>query len=158
MQLQSSYALSTDLAFQQMEDLVIHSGFNVMTKNRYNEILHSLRGFQVKNRSAQDEEEKWIQHGNFFCQLWPLEKLMFQNSIVTLFNWNNCLLTYNNELISSRAGDVESKTVSDRKSCKEGPVADCISDSQTSVMFGMKLRGKGDVQVDNMQKLLDTLL
>ena len=54
MQLQSTYLLSTDLAFEQMKDVAMRDGFMLMDKNRYNQILSSLRGFEVTKREAQD--------------------------------------------------------------------------------------------------------
>ena len=84
MQLQSTYLLSTDLAFKQMKDVAMRDGFMLMDKNRYNQILSSLRGFEVTKREAQDDENVWLQQGNVLRNLWELEKLMFQNSILVL--------------------------------------------------------------------------
>ena len=40
---------------------------------------------------------------------------------------------------------------------KEGPVSDCIACSLTSVMFGMRLRSKGETQLQNVSRLMDRL-
>ena len=140
-----------------MKDVAMRDGFMLMDKNRYNQILSSLRGFEVTKREAQDDENVWLQQGNVLRNLWELEKLMFQNSILVLFNKKNGLLTYNNKLVSSKADNVESNAVTDRKSGNEGLVADCVSCSQCSILFGMRLRVKGETDLQNMEKLLQTL-
>ena len=61
------------------------------------------------------------------------------------------------ELIGSRAGDVETKTLSCKKAGKDGPVADCVADSLLSIVLGMRLRVKGEKQQENVENLLDTL-
>jgi hypothetical protein len=66
-------------------------------------------------------------------------------------------LVVDDELISSRANDVELKTVSSRKSGKDGPVSDCLSNSLSNVMFDMCLRTKGISQEENVDRLLDTI-
>ena len=69
----------------------------------------------------------------------------------------NGVLTYDDEMIGSRANDVEGKSLSNRKAAKEGPVADCVSCALTSVLFGMRLRVKGETEPNNMNELLGTL-
>ena len=86
MQLQSTYLLSTNLAFMQMKDVAMRDGFMLMDKNRYNKILSSFCGFEVTKREAQDDKNVLMQQGNVLCNLWELEKMMFQNSILVLFN------------------------------------------------------------------------
>ena len=61
------------------------------------------------------------------------------------------------ELIGSRAQDVEKKTLSDRKADKEGPVADCLVDSLASIVYGFGLRISGESEQDNIQNLLGRL-
>ena len=73
------------------------------------------------------------------------------------FNKKNGILTYDDELVGSRANDVEQKGLSDRKAAKEGPVANCVSCSLTSILFGMRLRVKGETESNNMNELLKTL-
>ena len=86
-----------------------------------------------------------------------LEKEMFSRSIDTLLHKDNGVLVIDDELISSRANDVETKTVSQRKTGKEGPVVDCVSCYFTSVLFGLRLRVKGESQEQNIEKLIETL-
>ena len=61
------------------------------------------------------------------------------------------------ELVGSRAQDVEFKTLSQRKAGKEGPVSDCIACSFTHVMYGMRLCIRGEKEIDNVTKLIDTM-
>ena len=51
-----------------------------------------------------------------------LEDLVFKKSVRDLINKENGFLVVDDELISSRAMDVELKTISNRKTGKEGPV------------------------------------
>ena len=53
--------------------------------------------------------------------------------------------------------DVETKTLSDRKAGKEGPVTDCVSCSLTNILYGSRLRVKGVSQADNVYTLIGTL-
>jgi hypothetical protein len=61
------------------------------------------------------------------------------------------------ELIASKADDVEHKILSDRKSGGEGPTCDCICDSYFQFVLAMRIRSTGDSQIYNVEKLLDTL-
>ena len=61
------------------------------------------------------------------------------------------------ELIASKADDVEHKILSDRKSGGEGPTCDCICDSYFQFVLGMRVRSTGDSQMYNVEKLFDTL-
>jgi len=62
-----------------------------------------------------------------------------------------------NELISSKGEDIESKILSDWKAGKEGPATDVIFDSFFQILFGMRLRTVGESQLVNVEKLLDTM-
>ena len=139
-----------------MEETAIQRKFELMPKDRYNEILHSLRGFEVPMRNAQDKELMWIKQGNMLHHLELLQEAMFHNSSI-LFNKQQGFLTYDDELIASRADDVESKTLSDRKAGKEGPVVDCVTNAQTSVMHAMKLRLKGVSELDRLKLIISQL-
>jgi hypothetical protein len=86
-----------------------------------------------------------------------LERLVFEQSATHLLNKHNGVLVIDDELISSRASDVEAKTISNRKAGKEGPVADCVSCSVTNMLYGVRLRVKGERQSDNVEELMKTL-
>jgi hypothetical protein len=61
------------------------------------------------------------------------------------------------ESIASKREDVESKLLSDKKSGKEGPATDVISDSFFQIILGMQLRTVGESQLVNVEKLLETM-
>ena len=63
-------------------------------------------------------------------------------------------LETDDELILSRASDVKTKMAGNREAEKEGPAADCISCSVTSVLRGVRLRVKGEKQSDNVEELM----
>ena len=96
-------------------------------------------------------QDSMLQH------LHPFETLMFQNSIKICFNDVNGLITYDDELVGSRASDVENKRVTDRKAGNEGPMTDCVADSLTHVMFHSRLRVAGVTEAENMKCILDQL-
>ena len=66
-----------------------------------------------------------------------LEKSIFKRSMCILFNTASGSLVIDDELVSSRAKDVECKAFSDRKTGKDGVVADCLADSMIGMLLGM---------------------
>ena len=66
----------------------------------------------------------------------------------------NGILVINDELIFSRVDNVESNTVLNRKSGKEGPVSDFIMCSFTNNLFGSRLRVKGETQEQHVEELI----
>ena len=65
-----------------------------------------------------------------------LEVDMYRRSFAILWNSKNGSLVVDDELVSSRARDVESKAFSSRKTGKDGPVADCAADSNLCMLLG----------------------
>lgn len=61
------------------------------------------------------------------------------------------------ELIASTYVDVKLKCVSDRKQSKEGYVSDFFACLLCNIVFGMRLRLKGDKQESNVHVLLKHL-
>ena len=86
-----------------------------------------------------------------------MEVMFFEQAMKFLFNTKDGSFVVDDELVASRAGDVEPKTVSQRKTGKEGPVADCMADSLVGTLLGVRLRVKGESQRDNMKELLGTV-
>ena len=82
---------------------------------------------------------------------------MFEPSIDILLNKTSGELVLDDELIGSRAGDVESQNHSDCKAGKDGPVADAVADSHLGINFGFRLRLSGESELDNIRQLLDRL-
>ena len=104
-----------------------------------------------------NDEVTWMKHGVHLRNLAPLEKEIFVRSVETLLNNKNGNIVIDDELIGSRAKDVETKSVSHRKAGKEGPTCDAIACSFTSVLFGARLRVRGERVEDNVHTLIDTL-
>ena len=61
------------------------------------------------------------------------------------------------ELISSKAVDIEVKTLSSWKSGKEGSTVDVLCDSFFQLIVGMRLRTSSETQEGNVKQLLSTL-
>jgi hypothetical protein len=62
-----------------------------------------------------------------------------------------------NELVSSKAVDIEVKMLSSRKSGKEGSTVDVICDSFFQLIVGMQLQMSSDTQEGNVKQMLSTL-
>ena len=62
-----------------------------------------------------------------------------------------------NKLISTRADHIESKSLSNRKTGKEAHVLDFVACSFINVMYGTRLRVRGEHQEDNVEDLLSNL-
>jgi hypothetical protein len=81
----------------------------------------------------------------------------FERSVELFFDVRYGGYVLDDELIASKAGDVEHKIISDRKSGGEGPTCDCICDSYFQFVLAMRVRSTGDSQIYNVEKLLDML-
>ena len=84
-----------------------------------------------------------------------LENLAFQKIAQDLINKKGYLVA-GDDLISSRATDVEVKTISNRKTGNEGPISDCVDVLfLLNIMYGMRLRTSSVTQKDNLASLND---
>ena len=81
--------------------------------------------------------DSWMRRLNLLPRLNPMDVMFFEQAMQLLFNTKDGSVVVNNKLVPSRAGDVESKTVSQRKTGKEGPIADCLADSLIGILIGM---------------------
>jgi hypothetical protein len=82
---------------------------------------------------------------------------MFELSIELFFDSTYSCLVLDDGMIGSKAGDVETKIVSDRKAAGKGPTCDCICDSFFQFVLGFRIKTVADSQSVNVQKLLDYL-
>ena len=156
--LRSRLRVSPTLAFAKMKETAKFNGFLLMDISRYNNIYACIRGFSMKGRHKDfNDEVTWMRHGALLRNLAPLEQELFVRSVETLLNRKDCNLVIDDELIGSRAKDVESKSLSHRKAGKEGPTSDAIACSFTSVLFGVRLRVRGETLENNVHNLIDTL-
>ena len=98
-----------------------------------------------------------MRRGVLLRNLAPLEKEFFTKLVETLLCRSDGDLVIDDELIVSRAKDVESKALSHRKVVKEGPATDAIACPCTSVFFDMRLCVRGEKLEDNAHDLIDTI-
>jgi hypothetical protein len=123
---------------------------------RLTEVLSRLRGYDVSGRNGDDSmDDTLMQQMNRLRKMEILEEKMFQPSVDILMNKKSGELVLDDELIGSRSNDVECKTLIHRKSGKEGPVVDAIADSHVGCLLGMRLRVKGESELDNVMKLFE---
>ncbi|KAG7372558.1 hypothetical protein IV203_018701 [Nitzschia inconspicua] len=121
------------------------AALTLTTKWRSTIACHNCtRGFAQIGRTGCDEQEQWMEQGSLLKHMHDIEVAIFQRSVETLVNHRNGCIVVDDELIASRATDVEQKVVSNRKRGKEGPVADCAACSLTSICFGMRLRSRSE--------------
>ncbi len=79
------------------------------------------------------------------------------NIQLSFFDSRYGCVVLDDELIASKASDVENKIVTDRKSRGEGPCCDVICDSFFQFMIGIRIQTIADSQVNNIEKLMGTL-
>lgn len=155
--LRSRFDVSTEKAWSDfMEPLAVKHGFTLMPVARFNNILTSVRGYDVNSRAGDSGDSSWKQRKNLLRSLEEIEKAMFNRSASFLFNTKNGVLVVDDELVGSRASDVESKAHSQRKTGVDGPVSDAMADSMICLLLGMRLRVTGESQRDNVRELLKT--
>jgi hypothetical protein len=151
--LTGAFNLSMDHTFSIME--TITGGSNVKI-DRFREILHNfLRGYECSSRSNTASTQTWDDQRNLLHNLHPLEQKMFERSIHYFFDRDYGCYVFDDELLASKAVDVELRTLSDRKAGGEGPTVDCLCDAFLQVVLGMHLRTTTDTQQGNLEKLMD---
>ena len=155
--LRSRLRMSSEKAFQTMEFIGLQGGFSIMPLARYRELMSCLSGYDVIGRSGADDDDSWFQQDRLLVKMHSIEEVLFQNSVNLLLNRKSGSLVIDDELVASRANDVEAKMLTNRKKGKEGSVSDCIACSLTNVFYGMRLRTKGVTQFDNVRYLLDRM-
>ena len=156
--LRSRLRVSPELAFNKMRETAKYNGFTLMDRGRYTHIYQCIRGYPLKGRHSElSNDITWMRRGVLLRNLAPLERELFTKSVETLLCRSNGNLVIDDELIGSRAKDVECKALSHRKAGKEGPAADAVACSFTSVLFGMRLRVRGEKIEDNIHELIDTI-
>ena len=111
----------------------------------------------MEGRRGDDDEDTWFRGNHVLNKLRPIEEEIFKPSVQLFLNKKNGVVVVDDELIGSRAQDVEMKILSYRKADKEGPVADCLVDSFASIVYGFRLRTTGETEMENVEKLLARL-
>jgi hypothetical protein len=107
-------------------------------------------------RTANRNNPVWLDQRDLMQNLHHLEEKIFERSKKFFFDTRNGCYVLDDELLPSKATDLESKTLCSRKTGKEGSTADIICDSFLQVVLGMRLRTSSDTQLENVEKLLDT--
>ena len=133
--LRSRLRVSTDLAFVQTRVTAKVNGFLLMDIVQYKNIFACIKGFPLKGHLKNvDKEIMLINVGRCYANLnhW---RRKFVRSVETLLNQSTRSVVINDELIPSCAGDIEQKTLSQRKAGKDDPVSDCIVCSFTCIFM-----------------------
>ena len=99
----------------------------------------------MQQRMIVDARSSWSDQRNQLDYMHNLEKKMFERSAEFFFDSRYGGYVLDNELISSKASDIEHKAVSDRKSGEEGPTYDCFCDSYVQLILGMRVRLSGNM-------------
>ena len=155
--LQSRIHVQSDVAWSDyLEPLAVRYNFQLMEITRFNRMLNSIRGFDIDKRNA-DNNDTWMQRKNFLRHLAELETAIFKPSVNILLNKKNGIIVTDDELLGSKANDVETKNLSNRKLGGKGPVSDCVADSCVNNMLGMRLRIILDTQKEAHATPLKTI-
>jgi hypothetical protein len=154
MLLSSSFNASVETMWDMMRSV---SNSKCMSKQRYNQVLSNLRGFDVSKRMVQEVTGSWCDQRNKLRNLHFLEKRIFERTVEFFFDPETSTAVIDDELTASKGEDVETKIVTERKAGKEGPVTDVVTDCYFQVILGIRLRTVGESQMVNVQKLLVTL-
>jgi hypothetical protein len=83
-----------------------------------------------------------------------LEKKNYKQSIEVFFDSYYGCLVLDDKMIGSKAMDVETKIVSDRKTAGD-PTCDCLCDTFFQFVLGIRIKTVADSQIINVEKLLD---
>ena len=142
--LRSRFNMSFEKSWEEcMKTLSTKHGFTLMDNERFDNILTSIRGYNVTSRTGDSGDNSWKQRKKLLHNLNDLEKTIFKNSSSFTFNTKNGTLVMDDELVSFRAGDVEAKSFTNRKAGKDGPISDAMADSMICLLLGMRLRVTG---------------
>jgi len=145
----SCFTLALDDSFELMNSL---SNGGVMKHERFKEILHHLKGFDCGNEKNPALSHSWDDQRNLLRNIHPFETRSFERTIYYFFDSINGAYVYDDELIASKAKDVELCTLSDRKTGGEGPTVDCLCDSFFQFIISMRLRTLEDSQLEIVSK------
>lgn len=80
---------------------------------------------------------------------------MFERSVTYFFDCDYGCYDFDDELLASKAVDVELRILSDRKAGDEGPTVDRLCDAFLQAALGMHLQTTAEIQQGNLEKLID---
>ena len=104
-----------------------------------------------------DVSETWSQEKRNFRSFTKFERTIFECSVEIFLNMKNRCLAADDKLITSKSDDVDLKCVSERKQGKEGHATNWIVSSLTSILLGIRLHLKGDIQENNIIQMMTNL-
>jgi hypothetical protein len=108
------------------------TGDKAMSRDRFNELMKILCGFQMGMRFGDGPSSAWRDQKNMFQNFHFLEDRMFECCQGLFFpkDSSGCYVL-DDKLVSSKATAIEVKTLSSRKSGKEGSTVDAKNPSDT---------------------------
>jgi hypothetical protein len=128
-----------------------------VARERFVQVLTNLHGYDVRRRINNSSNSYWIDQQNTLDNLHLLEKKVYERLIEFFFDSTYSCIALDDEMIGSKAMDVETKLVSNTKSVGEGPTCDCLCDTFFHFVLRMQIKTVSDSQLKNVEKLLDYL-
>jgi hypothetical protein len=110
-----------------------------MTCEHFMQVLNNLSGYSIQHHMIEDARSSWTDQRNQLDHMHNLEKKIFERPVEFFFDSRCGGFVLDDELISSKAIDIEHKFVSDRKSGGEGPTCGCLCDSYVQLLLGMRI-------------------
>jgi hypothetical protein len=101
------------------------TGDKAMGRDRFNELMKNLHGFEMGMCFGDEPSSAWCDQKNMFQNFHFLEDKMFERCRGLFFpkDSGGCYV-FDDKLVSSKAADIEVKTLFSRKSGKEGSTVD----------------------------------
>jgi hypothetical protein len=124
--LSSAFWMSVENMWNHMNSLT--NGL-CMTHLRFKQIADNLRGYDSHSQVIDNPDSTWTDQRNKSDQMHTLEMKFFERSVEFFFDSQFGCYVLDNELLASKAADVEYKQLSDRKAGGEGPVSDAVCDA-----------------------------
>ncbi len=115
------------------------TGGKSMVYEHFVQVLNNLLGYPHQKRVIGDPSARWIDQRNQLDHMHSLEKKVFEHSVELFFDGSYGGYVLDDELIASKAKDVEHNILSNRKSGGEGPTCDCIYDSYFQFILGKRV-------------------
>ena len=101
--LRSRFQMDADLAWSLMRVLAMKHGFELLGMKRYDNILTSLRGYEVSGRTGGDSTDVWMRRKNLLRRMNLLEVAAFKRGMYLLMNTEDGSYVVDDELFSSCA-------------------------------------------------------
>ena len=126
----------------------------VLDYKRLKEILNATRAYSALGRTG-SWLCGWNAQGDHTPKFMELERILLDESRHLIVDADNSWFVADDDLISSRAKDVQGKTLSQRKAGNEGHTADVLADTQTRIVIASKLRIRGAKLKESVEYLFN---